>query len=184
MPASLATRPDENVRKPLTTPFGIATLAMAGLLLGGCSNTSVLPDWDQVEGWLPEWAPRVYKIDVPQGNIVTQEMVNQLKPGMNKRQVLFVMGTPLLTDTFHPERWDYIYRLHPGGKPATQFRVTLYFKDDVLAGMDGDLRPMSATEMAQFQPEQRQRSVVVPLKDKEDPGFLARLTRAIGLGTD
>lgn len=169
------------MRKPLTTYFGIATLTLSGLLLGGCSNNTVLPDWEQVEGWLPEWAPRVFKIDVPQGNIVTQEMVNQLKPGMNKRQVLFVMGTPMLTDTFHPERWDYIYRDKPGGKPAKQFRVTLYFQDETLAGMDGDLRPLSASEMAEFQPEKRQRSVVVPLKDAEEPGLFKRALSSVGL---
>ena len=169
------------MRKPLTTLFGIATLSLTGLLLGGCSNTGVLPDWDRVEAWLPDWAPRVFKIDVPQGNIVTQEMVNQLKPGMNKRQVLFVMGTPMLTDTFHPERWDYLYRIKPGGKPAEQFRVTLYFQDEVLAGFDGDLRPMSTTEMAAFQPEQRQRSVVVPLQEAEDPSLFKRALSSVGL---
>ena len=172
------------MRKPLTTLFGIATLSLTGLLLGGCSNTGVLPDWDRVEAWLPDWAPRVFKIDVPQGNIITQEMVNQLKPGMNKRQVLFVMGTPMLSDTFHPERWDYIYRVHPGSKPAEQFRVTLYFQDETLAGMDGDLRPMSAQEMAQFQPEERQRSVVVPLKEADDGGLFNRALKTVGLGTE
>ena len=176
-------RGSKNVRKPLTTLFGIATLSLTGLFLGGCSNTGVLPDWDRVEGWLPDWAPRVFKIDVPQGNIVTQEMVNQLKPGMNKRQVLFVMGTPMLTDTFHPERWDYIYRIHPGGKAAEQFRVTLYFQDETLAGMDGDLRPMSAQEMAQFQPEERQRSVVVPLKEADD-GLFKRALKTVGLNDE
>ena len=128
--------------------------------------------------------PGVYKIDIQQGNIITQEMVNQLKPGMNKRQVLFVMGTPMLSDTFHPERWDYIYRVHPGSKPAEQFRVTLYFQDETLAGMDGDLRPMSAQEMAQFQPEERQRSVVVPLKEADDGGLFNRALKTVGLGTE
>ncbi|MCB1733978.1 MAG: outer membrane protein assembly factor BamE [Gammaproteobacteria bacterium] len=174
----------KNVRKPLTTLIGIATLSLTGLILGGCSNTGVLPDWEQVEGWLPGWVPHVFKIDVPQGNIVTQEMVNQLKPGMNKRQVLFVMGTPMLTDTFHPERWDYVYRIQPGGESAEQFRITLYFQDETLAGMEGDLRPMSAQEMAQFQPEERQRSVVVPLKDVEEDGLFKRALKTVGLGAE
>lgn len=170
------------MRKPLTTLRGIATLALASQLLVGCSNHSVLPDWDQVESVIPSWIPRVFKIDVPQGNIVTQEMVNQLKPGMTQRQVLFVMGTPLLTDTFHPERWDYVYRVKPGYGDAEQFRVTLYFQDDILAGLDGDLRPMNATEMAQFQPTERERSLVVPLQPAEEPGLFKRALKTVGVG--
>lgn len=85
--------------------------------------------------------PGVYKIDVPQGNIVTQEMVDQLHTGMSKRQVSYSMGTPLVVDAFHPERWDYIYRFQKGGQKPEQHHVTLTFKDDQLIRIEGDYQP-------------------------------------------
>src|SRR5690606_17744119 len=57
--------------------------------------------------------PGVYKIDIQQGNVVTQDMINQLRPGMTRRQVRFIMGNPMITDTFHPNRWDYLYSIQP-----------------------------------------------------------------------
>lgn len=85
--------------------------------------------------------PWVYKIDVQQGNIVTQDMVNQLHTGMSKRQVNYAMGTPLVVDVFHPERWDYIYSFQRGGHKPEHHRVTLYFENDQLTRIDGDYQP-------------------------------------------
>ena len=85
--------------------------------------------------------PGVYKIDVPQGNIVTQDMVNQLHIGMSKRQVNYAMGTPLVVDVFHPERWDYIYSFQQGGHKPVRHRVTLYFDKDQLTHIEGDYQP-------------------------------------------
>jgi outer membrane protein assembly factor BamE len=85
--------------------------------------------------------PGVYKIDVPQGNIVTQEMVNQLHTGMNKHQVSYAMGTPLVVDVFHPDRWDYIYSFQQGGHKPEQHHVTLYFENDQLTRIEGDYQP-------------------------------------------
>jgi outer membrane protein assembly factor BamE len=87
--------------------------------------------------------PGVYKIDIPQGNIVTQEMVDQLQPGMTYNQVRYVLGTPLVTDTFNDERWDYIYSLKKGGKTTSKERVTLFFEDGRLSGITGDYKPSS-----------------------------------------
>ncbi len=86
----------------------------------------------------------VYKIDIPQGNIVTQEMVDKLQPGMNKRQVRFVMGTPLILDTFEPERWDYLRSMEKGKEKRTQQRISLFFENDLLVRMEGDLAPGGA----------------------------------------
>jgi outer membrane protein assembly factor BamE len=83
----------------------------------------------------------VYKIDVEQGNIVTPEMVDQLEPNMNKRQVRYVLGTPLVVDTFHQDRWDYIYSVQPGGGVREQKRLSVIFKDERLVGLQGDFRP-------------------------------------------
>lgn len=90
--------------------------------------------------------PGVHRVEVQQGNILDQEMIDKLKPGMTKSQVRFVLGTPMLADTFHQERWDYFYsRLDANGN-ATREQITIYFdSEDKLQGMTGDYLPSSAT---------------------------------------
>ena len=90
--------------------------------------------------------PGVYKIDVQQGNVVTQDMVDQLRPGMTQRQVRFIMGTPLIQDTFHPERWDYLYSLKSGRSDRVQERISLNFDDNRLVGLSGDFIPGASTD--------------------------------------
>jgi outer membrane protein assembly factor BamE len=85
--------------------------------------------------------PGVYAIDVEQGNIIDQDMIDQLRPKMNKRQVLYVMGTPMLIDVFHQHRWEYIYSIQPGGEDRLQKRIALFFDNDILANVQGDFRP-------------------------------------------
>ncbi len=85
--------------------------------------------------------PGVYKMDVPQGNTVTQEQIDQLRPGMTQSQVRYVMGTPLIEDTFHENRWDYVYHLVEEDKMRANQRVTLYFDKGLLARIEGDMRP-------------------------------------------
>ncbi len=80
-----------------------------------------------------------YKIDIQQGNVVTQEMVSKLRQGMTRSQVKFVMGTPLVTDPFHPERWDYFYKFDKGGQAREERRLTLLFEGDKLAKVLGDV---------------------------------------------
>lgn len=77
-----------------------------------------------------------YKIDIRQGNTLDQEVVDSLRVGMNKQQVVFLMGTPLLQDPFHPNRWDYVYTFQPGGGEMTSQHVSLYFDGDVLTNID------------------------------------------------
>ena len=90
--------------------------------------------------------PGVYKINVQQGNIITQEMVDQLKPGMTQRQVRFIMGNPLIQDTFNPDRWDYVYTMIPAKGEPTKERLTIFFEGDTLAYMTGDYRPGGSAE--------------------------------------
>lgn len=85
--------------------------------------------------------PFVYKIDVQQGNVVTQEAVSQLKPGMTKAEVRQVLGTPLLTDVFHANRWDYYFSHAKGGRPRERQVVSLFFKDEKLVEISGDVKP-------------------------------------------
>ena len=80
----------------------------------------------------------LYKIDVQQGNIITQEMVDKLKPGMSKSQVRFILGAALIDDVFHKDRWDYVYRLVQHGNLVEEYKLTAFFEDDKLARTAGD----------------------------------------------
>jgi outer membrane protein assembly factor BamE len=114
----------------------LKVIALIGVFTGvvGCNNITSLD------------FPGVYKIGIPQGNIITQEMVDQLRPGMTKRQVIFVMGTPLVRDPFHQNRWDYIYSYQPGGGERGQERVSVFFQDDLLVRFTGDFTPTQPEE--------------------------------------
>ena len=80
----------------------------------------------------------LYKIDVQQGNIITQDMVDKLKPNMTKSQVRFILGTALIGDVFHKDRWDYVYRLLQHGNLVEEYKLTVFFEDDKLVRTAGD----------------------------------------------
>lgn len=109
----------------------VVSLLMLGVL-GACSST-------RIGGIGP------HRIDVQQGNALDQESVAKLKPGLNRSQVRFLLGTPLLVDPFHPNRWDYVYTFHKAGKLTEQKRITLFFDNDVLQRMEGDVPVVEAT---------------------------------------
>ena len=107
-------------------PMRLLIISLALAFLAGCSS----------------WGfPGVYRINVEQGNIITQDMVDQLRPGMTKRQVIFVMGTPLVRDPFHQDRWDYVYNYQPGGGTRGQERLSVFFANDQLINFTGDFVP-------------------------------------------
>ena len=83
----------------------------------------------------------VHKLDIQQGNVMTPEMREQLKLGMSKRQVSFVLGSPLLIDPFHRDRWDYVYTFAKGRKTPEIQRMTLFFEGDKLVRMEDDTLP-------------------------------------------
>lgn len=85
--------------------------------------------------------PGVYRINVQQGNIITQEMVDQLKVGMSRRQVRFIMGTPLVEDTFHADRWDYRYLVRNGEDTLADDHLTVIFQGDELVDIEGNMLP-------------------------------------------
>jgi len=116
----------------------LVALVSTIMLLSGCSY---LPKTPKLTMPRLDAFPGVYKIDIQQGNVITQEMVDQLQPGMTKRQVQFVIGTPLIQDTFNQNRWDYIYSFQPGGEIRQQESITLYFEDDQLSYFVGDFTP-------------------------------------------
>lgn len=90
--------------------------------------------------------PGVYKINVEQGNIVTQEDVDKLEEGMTRRQVRFILGTPLIEDTLNRDRWDYHYELKRGEKVIRQRELTVFFDGDRLQSVSGDYQPAWARD--------------------------------------
>jgi outer membrane protein assembly factor BamE len=89
--------------------------------------------------------PRVHKVTVQQGNVITQEMIDRLRPGMTRSQVAFVMGEPVFRNPFDDARWDYIYTLQIPGYYEDSKRISVFFENDVLAYFTGDYAPTEAT---------------------------------------
>jgi outer membrane protein assembly factor BamE len=122
---------------PVTAPVSVPSLVpprgprlarawlapIAALALAGCVS----------------WIPNVHVPPVQQGNVVEQESLAKLKPGMTRSQVRFVLGTPLIVDVFRQDRWDYVFMLKRPGEPVQQRRVTVVFDGDALARIEGDV---------------------------------------------
>ena len=126
----------------------LAALIVSSGLLAGCSFDSVVGLVDP------------YRIDIRQGNYVDQEMVAQLRRGMTRDQVRYVLGSPLVVDMFRTDRWDYVYRFRPGSGEAQQRVISLFFAGDVLERIEGDVAAASGEPVAQ--PQQRSRVVEIP----------------------
>jgi outer membrane protein assembly factor BamE len=114
--------------------------------------------------------PGVYRINIQQGNVIEQQMLDRLKPGMAKSQVRFIMGTPTIIDPFHPDRWEYIYTFTQGASQRQQRRLTLYFEEDKLAYLDGDVQ----TSLRKPPENYGGRSKIVEVPDR-GPGRLGLL---------
>jgi len=116
--------------------FFRALAAIAALLLVSCGFAG-LP--------MPDISP--YRIEIQQGNFVSPDMVAQLKIGMSKDQVRFVMGTALITDSFHADRWDYVFRRQKANsRELEQRKLALFFDDGKLTRIEGDMTPAPGTD--------------------------------------
>ncbi len=115
------------------------TLSLSLAALSGCSWVS--EKYDSLRDIELPGLPGVYKVDVHQGNILEQEQIDQLKPGMSTRQVRFLLGSPLIVDVFHQNRWDYFHRVKLGSGETTQQRMSLFFEEDQLVRIEGDTIP-------------------------------------------
>jgi len=106
--------------------FPLALVIVTAAFLNGCSYLKY---------------PDIHKVTVQQGNIVNQEMVDQLRPGMTRSQVRYIFGTPLLMDTFDQDRWDYYYSIKPPGRSELRERITVFFEGNTLTHFTGDYVP-------------------------------------------
>ncbi len=113
----------------------LTLMLLGAVLVSGCSFS--LPSLK---------IPRVHKISVQQGNVITQEMIDRLKPGMTRNQVAYIMGEPVIRNTFDEDRWDYLYTIDVPGVFSQSIHVTLFFENEVLAYFTGDLAPSEAAE--------------------------------------
>lgn len=136
---------------------------------GGCEMPALpeLPAFPELPGF-----PGVYRIDIQQGNVVDEEMLDRIEIGMERRKVLFILGTPLLVDPFNQDRWDYVYSLRRGSGEEVSQRVSVYFVDDRLARIEDRLDPGAAPGSAA---ERAQKLVKVPDRQPRE-GILDRLT--------
>ncbi len=109
----------------------LPTLLIALLLAGGCTSS------DRARSGFLE----PYKFAIPQGNYVNQQMLDQVRQGMSREQVRLTIGSPLLTDIIHPDRWDYVFRFqYPNGEAELR-KVTIEFQDDRVARVRADALP-------------------------------------------
>jgi outer membrane protein assembly factor BamE len=136
-----------------------ALAAITILLVAACSVTDKLTP---------------YKIDIQQGNVVTQEMVAKLKPGMTKAQARFILGTPLIMDTFHANRWDYVYRYQKAGKLMEERKLALFFDQELLQRVAGDVVAASPAMEEKKDPAQD------TAPTQEEKGFFGRMIEKIG----
>ena len=137
------------------------------------------------------WKPgfiNEYKIDIQQGNVLTQEMVAQLKPGQTREQVRFILGTPLLADIFHQQRWDYAYSYRNGRTGVVEARYFSVFfnSENRLERASGDVEPANLDELAA--PTTNTRLVDFgtlpadgsPMPPPEGAGFFQGLMKSVG----
>ena len=126
----------------MTKPIRLAGLLLTPLLLAGCST----PQWvKSARENPPNWLTP-YRVDIGQGNYVSEAMAAQLKEGMTKEQVRAVLGTPLLVDPFRSDRWDYVFDIQRGDGRKERRRFSVTFKDNLLASWGGDPLPKDGGE--------------------------------------
>ena len=128
-----------------TTPPGVRRLATAVALaaaiagIGGCAT---------VDKYMPTWRSfGVYKIDINQGNYLSQDMVDKLKVGMTQQQVRLILGTPLIESPFRKDRWDYVYEFSKQGNVSEHRNFTVWFADGKVTRWEGDKMPESVVEL-------------------------------------
>ena len=116
-----------------------------------------------------------FKMDIQQGNVVTSKMLLQLRPGMTKSQVKFIMGSPLIVDSFHKDRWDYFYQMRRAGKIVEQRRVILDFDKELLTKVRGDVVPEDTAGAATGNESAVAKTIIVEPKPKQEKSWADKL---------
>ena len=155
-----------------------------GATLAGCSSIDIDKDsWDLFGDVIPrslERLPFVHRPLIIQGNLITQDNVNRLQPGMHKKQVELVMGTALLQDLFHDNRWDYYYGVGIG-QIELEKRLTLYFdENDRLVRISGDYQPLPPIK-GKGAPEKTEDVITVPDWQPPPRTLFEQLVETVGL---
>jgi outer membrane protein assembly factor BamE len=107
-----------------------------------------------------------YKVEVVQGNFVSKEQAEAIKPGMSRQQVRDILGTPLVTSVFHADRWDYVFTLKRQGVAAQERKLAVFFKGDAMERTVGDEMPSEAEFVATLD-NKRKGAQVPPLEATE-----------------
>ncbi len=142
--------------------FGLALAALACLAaLGACSGIG-----DRTRSALNAITP--YKVEVVQGNFVSKEQVAALKTGMTRQQVRELLGTSLLTDVFHANRWDYVFTIKRRGVEPQQRRLTVYFDGELLQRFEGDAMPSEEEFVATLDTRKRSGKKVPELQASDE----------------
>jgi len=145
-----------------TRRLGLLLVAVAGsITLGACSSIG-----DSTRSALNTVTP--YKVEIVQGNFVSKEQVAALKPGMTRQQVREILGTSLLSDVFHANRWDYVFTIRRQGVEAQQRRLTVFFNGEVLDHFEGDPMPSEEEFVAALDTRARHSGKVPKLEASED----------------
>lgn len=108
-----------------------------------------------------------YRVEIVQGNFVSREQVDALKPGMSRLQVRDILGTPLVTDAFHQDRWDYVFTIRRQGVASQEHRLAVFFKGDALDKFEGDTMPTEAEFVATLD-NKRKGAKIPDLQASED----------------
>ena len=132
----------------------MAVALAAAAMAGGCGSFDSMSQ--RIAGSVTP-----YKVEVVQGNFVSREQVAALKAGMSRQQVRDVLGTPLLTDAFHANRWDYVFTLKRQGVPPQARKLTVYFKGEQFDRVEGDEMPTEAEFVASL--DNRRKDAKVPV---------------------
>lgn len=159
-------------------PVSSVRLSRLALLAAGAAAVSGCGTVDRVSHGITGLVTP-YKVEVVQGNFVSREQVEMLKPGMNRQQVRDLLGTPLVTSVFHGDRWDYVFTLKRQGVEPQQRRLTLYFQGEALERFEGDPMPSEAEFVATLERKKRQGKVpVLEASEESLKAFGSRSTPA------
>jgi outer membrane protein assembly factor BamE len=148
------------MRLPASPVARFALAACAAAALAGCGS------FDRASERIAS-AVTPYKVEVVQGNFVSREQVAALRPGMSRLQVRDLLGTPLVADPFHQNRWDYVFTIRRQGVEPQQRRLAVFFRDDALDRFEGDEMPTEAEFVATLDAKRRA-AAIPPLEASEE----------------